>query len=103
MITIGRIDIERYRVVSDDIQTDEVIVTEERIAHIKERHPNDYEQYCSYMAEVIADPDYIVEANSSNTAVLLKEIEEKTEKFKLILRLKIQSDPEGYRNSVLSF
>lgn len=103
VITIGRIDIERYRVVSDDIQTDEVIVTEERIAHIKERHPNDYEQYCSYMAEVIADPDYIVEANSSNTAVLLKEIEEKTEKFKLILRLKIQSDPEGYRNSVLSF
>ncbi len=50
-----------------------------------------------------ADPDYIIEGNREHTGVLLKEFRENNEKFKLILRLKIQDDPEEYKNSVLSF
>ncbi len=52
---------------------------------------------------MIAEPDYIVQANKANTAVILKEIKENGEKFKLILRIKMQHDPADYRNSVLSF
>ena len=40
---VGKIDKEKYRCITEDIVTDEVIITDERIGHIKERHPNDYE------------------------------------------------------------
>lgn len=100
---IGKIDKEIYSCVTSDITTDEVIITDERIAHIKERHPNDYEVYCGYMSQMIDSPDYIVEANKPNTAVLLKSFEQDDEKFKLILKIKTCSEPDSYRNSVISF
>ena len=100
---VGKIDREIYKCVMEDIVTDEVVITDERIAHIKERHPNDYERYCSYIPNIIAEPDYIVKANKPNTGVLLKEIQENNERFKLVLRLKIEKDPKDYKNSVISF
>ena len=103
MVLICKLDRNLYRCVSDDISTDEVIITEERIAHIRERHPNDYERFVGYIPEIIQNPDYIIEANLASTAVLLKEIAAQGEKFKLILRLKVDSDPSDYKNSVISF
>ncbi len=100
---IGKINITLYQCVSPDITTDEVVITNERIQHIEERHPGDYEKFAGYMAEIVAEPDYIIGTNKPCTAVLLKEFEAKGEKFKLILRLKIKSDPENYKNSVISF
>jgi len=100
---VGKIDREIYKCITDNITTDEVIITDERIEHIQERHPNDYERFCSYIPQIIDDPDYIIEANKPNTAVVLKEIQDSGEKFKLILRLKVGGDPEEYKNSVVSF
>ncbi len=101
--TVGHIDIEKYRCITDDITTDEVIITDERIQHIKERHPGDYERYIKYIAEILKDPDYILAANKPNTGVILKKIKENGEKFKVILRVKVENDPAEYRNSILSF
>ena len=103
LYNIGKLDIDKYKCVTSRIATDEVIITNERIEHIRERHPNDYERYYSYIPRVIGEPDYIVEANKAHTAVVMKEIEENGEKFKLILRLKVEDDPEEYKNSVISF
>ena len=36
---VGKIDREVYSCVAGDIVTDEVIITDERVQHIKERHP----------------------------------------------------------------
>ena len=88
---------------SEYLITNEVIITEERIQHIQERHPGDFERYVSYLKQIIEDPDYILEANKPNTAVLLKEFEQQEERFKMILRIRVESDPVGYKNSVLSF
>ena len=103
MRSVGRINREIYKCVTPDIVTDEVVITDERIAHIQERHPDDYERFVSYIPQIINAPDFIVEANKANTAVLLKEIEEQGDRFKLILRIKVESDPAEYKNSVLSF
>ena len=94
-----------YRCITDDIKTDDVIITDERIQHIKERHPDDYERFCSYIPHIISAPDYIIEANKDNTAVILKEIFdlENGNKFKLILRISVKNDPKDYKNSVISF
>ena len=55
------------------------------------------------MVEIIESPDYILEANKPNTAFLLKEFKEDTERFQLILRLAVESDIPGYKNSVITF
>ena len=103
MQIVGYIDTETYRCVTDNIVTNEVIITEERVQHIRDRHPGDYERYLKHMEKIIAEPDFIIAANKENTAVVLKEILEDGERFKLILRLKVEHDPATYKNSVLSF
>lgn len=103
MYTVGKIDREIYKCITEEITTDEVIITDERIIHIKERHPNDYEKFCSYIPEIIREPDYIIEANKENTGILLKEIQNRGERFKLVLRIAVKGDPENYKNSVISF
>ena len=103
MRIVGRIDAARFKDVADNIHTDEVVMTDERIEHIKERHPHDYERFFSYIPQIISAPDYIIEANNDHTAGILKEIIENGERFKLILRLKVISYPPEYRNSIISF
>lgn len=99
----GKIDRNIYKCITEDIITDEVIITDERIQHIKDRHPNDYERFYSYIPEIILNPDYIIEANKAATAVILKEIKDCGERFKLVLKIAVKSDPAEYKNSVITF
>lgn len=101
--SVGKIDIEKYKCVTEDIQTNEVIITEKQIEHIKERHPNDYERFGKYFKIIVEDPDYIIEANKPNTAVILKEIVDNNERFKTILRLITSFDDSKYKNSIITF
>ena len=100
---IGKIDRDMYKSVSKDIKTDDVIITDERIEHIKENHPNDYEEYMDYMKETVLHPDYIIEANKPNSAMLLKSFEDNGNAFKVILRLITSIDNPEFKNSVITF
>ena len=101
---VGKINREIFKAVSDDIQTDEVIITDERIKHIKDNHPGDYEKYFDkYAGSIIASPDYIVEANQSKSGLLLKSVYNGEEVFKLVLRVKTSDDDPNYKNSVITF
>lgn len=101
--TVGKIDREIYKCITDDIVTDEVIITDNQIKHIKERHPNDYERFSQYFKEIVEKPDYILEANKPNTALILKEIIRENEVFKTVLRLVTSNDNPEYKNSVITF
>lgn len=103
MQIVGRIDIEKYKVISDRIRTDEVVITEERIQHIKGRHPQDFEKYSAYMKDIVENPQYILEANKPDTAFVLKEYIEAGNRFQLILRLAVEGDKPEYKNSVITF
>ena len=83
--------------------TDEVIITVVQIMHIRERHPNDYELFSTYFDEIIRDPDYIIEAKKPNTALILKEIKDVKEVFKMVLRLITSKDNLDYKNSIITF
>lgn len=48
MHIIGKINKNIYKCVTEDITTEEVIITDNQINHIKNRHPNDYENFSSY-------------------------------------------------------
>lgn len=103
MYLVGKIDIEIYNCITKDITTDEVIITDERIQHIKEHHPNNYEQYYSYMRSIIENPEYIIEANKPNTALILKSFSNGNETFKTVLRLITSSDNSKFKNSIITF
>ena len=100
---VGKIDIEKYRCVTPDIATEEVVITEERIVHIKEHHPNDLERYSGYMQDMVENPKYIIADSDPNTAVLLKQYEEDGEQFRLILRLAVTKDEKYKKNSIITF
>lgn len=103
MYTVGKIDVEKYRVVSPDIRTDEVIITEERIRHIQERHPGELERYAGYLRDVVEHPAYIIADERPTTAVVLKELEAQGDHLRLALRLATAADHPDHKNSVLTF
>lgn len=103
MHIIGKINKNIYKCVTEDITTEEVIITDNQINHIKNRHPNDYENFSSYFSDILSDPDFILEANKPNTAFILKQITENDLTVQLILRLQSSQDPKGYKNSIITF
>ena len=100
---IGNIDVKIYRCVSDQITDGEVIITDERIAHIKERHPNDFERYCTYLRRIVEEPDFIIQSNKPSTALILKDFKEEDNHFKTILRLRTAGDDPKFKNSIITF
>lgn len=103
MHIVGKINREIYKCIMDDIVTDEVVITDNQIQHIKDRHPNDYERFASYFDEIVKEPDYIIEANKPHTALILKEIKKENEVFKTVLRLLTSNDNPQYKNSIITF
>ena len=101
--TVGRIDIEKYKCVTEDIQTDEVIITDERIAHIKDRRGQDFfDKYSQYFSEVISDPDYIFRDVRMNSALACKSIATENAVINLVIRLAVENDDPMFKNSIIT-
>ena len=101
---IGNISLETFRCITNDITTDELIITEKQIQHIFERHPNDFadrREIIECIKLIVQQPDYIIESERPFTALVLKDLVDK--KTRLVVRLKTSIDPEGYKNSVITF
>ena len=60
---ICKIDRELYRVVDQDLVTDDVIITEQQILHIEDGHPGDYDRLSSHIPLILQEPDYILRGN----------------------------------------
>ena len=103
MHIVGKIDKKIYSCITDDIVADEVIITDERITHIQERHPNDYERYYGYLQEIVEHPQYIIETNRPFTALVLSEFADGKEQFKTVVRLMTSHDNPGFKNSIITF
>lgn len=101
--SVGKINKEIYKCVTEDIITDDVIITDKQIQHIKDRHPNDFERFQKYFKDIVEEPDYIVETKRPNTALILKQIESNGEVFKTVVRLVTSSDDPNYKNSIITF
>ena len=71
---VCKLDKELYKVVTEDIRTDEVIITDERIQHIQERHRHRYEFNNQYKAEYEAAGMKCVGINPESDLVEIVEI-----------------------------
>ena len=99
---VCKIDRSLYRVVEQDLVTDEVIITEQQILHIEEGHPGDYDRLAAYVPDVLQQPDYILRGNRPHTALVLKQISTPEMTAEVVLRLKVSGDPEEYKNSIIT-
>lgn len=98
---VCKIDRSLYRIVEQDLVTDEVIITEQQILHIEEGHPGDYNRLAAYIPDVLQQPDYILRGNRPHTALVLKQISTPEMTAEVVLRLKVSGDPEEYKNSII--
>lgn len=101
--TVGKINRDIYKCIMLDIAAEEVIITDERIQHIKDRQPNDYERYYSFLKKIVEEPQYIIETNKPYTALILKEFSEENKQFKTVLRLTTLRDNPDFKNSIITF
>lgn len=100
---VGKINREMYKVITNDITTDEAVITDERIAHILERHPQEqHKAVIERLLESIQDPDYILKDTAPQTAVVLKAFPEQSERYRIIFRLHGKGDKSDYKNSVIT-
>lgn len=84
------------------LQTDVVILTNERIEHVKRNHPEDYEKYVKSIVSVIVDPDEILKDSANEgTALYIKRLSELN--LNVVVRLALNTDETNKKNSVITF
>lgn len=99
--TIGYLDMSIYECISKDYITDEVVITEKQLIHIKERHPEAYKNAISYIERILEQPDYIIKDKKPNTGLVVKQIVACEKHMLLVLRI-CTSCKEGYKNSIIT-
>lgn len=84
------------------LQTQEVILTPKMKQHIKKRHPEDWKLFRKYQKEMLSDPTYVIEdGKNKGTVFVINEIPDS--RVNMILRLALETDEKGYKNSVITF
>ncbi len=84
------------------LQTNEIIVTQERLEHIKERHINDFPLFEEYAPQAISSPDLVIKDQSNaGTVFMIKHLADTN--LNVVVRLALSTDMVGYKNSVMTF
>lgn len=100
--SLGKLDWEIYDCISNNHITDEVIITEEQIEHIRERHPEAYIDTMHYVRDILDDPDYIFRDKHPHTGLVVKKIENDKESSLLVLKIITSDNKKDYKNSVIT-
>ena len=99
---ICNLDPNIYKVIITSIVTTQVIITDRQLEHIRERHPDISESVIEQLEKIISSPDYIIETDMLSTANILKHLEINGKGYQLILRIKTDSDPVEFQNSIIT-
>ncbi len=84
------------------IQTDEIIVTNERMNHIQERHPEDYALFEQYGRESVHSPDMIVrDIKHKGTVFMIKKLPDTN--LNVVVRVVLETDDSRLKNSIMTF
>lgn len=100
--SLGILDWKIYNCISSNHVIDEVIITEEQMMHIRERHPEAYADTIHYVREILDDPDYIFKDKRPNTGLVVKKILNDEESSLLVLKIITSDDNKDYKNSVIT-
>lgn len=102
IIELGKFDTQPLEIEFGKLKTDELIVTNERIEHIKSRHPEDFNLFEKYSLSVIAEPDFIIKDEKNvNTVFMVKKLENTN--LNLVVKIILETDEKDLKNSVMTF
>lgn len=100
------LNVELYKCISEDIDTDRLVLTDKQILHMADHHPEAYNDVLIELNETIANPDYIIlDDKHDETGLVIREIpsdaEPKQHTF-IVLRVCTNSHNGALANSVIS-
>lgn len=98
-IKVGDLDPDIFAV--NDLQTREVILMEERKEHIKERHPEAYEDIMANLNTIITRPDLVLE-DTKKPGTRWAILKLPNANIRVVVRLSTVANAAGYKNSVIT-
>jgi len=99
---IGNLNLLIFKAEFRELQTSEVVLTDERKIHIKNNHPNDYIFFDEYAAGIVTNPDLIICDNKNiGTVFMIKRLPDTN--INAVIRLALESDVQGLKNSIMTF
>ncbi len=100
---VGKIDKKIYRNIAENISTDDVIITENQLQHIMERHPEAYEKAIDEFKNILADPDYIIkDKKHAKTGLVIKRSSDNKNAMQIVLRVVTAGEDPELKNSIIS-
>ena len=84
------------------MKTDELIITNERIWHIKDHHPQDFDLFEEYGYLTAHDPDLVLkDGKSENTIFMIRHLEKTN--LNVVVKLILEKEDSNHKNSVMTF
>lgn len=104
MQLIGKLNKEILGKYKNKVVTEKVVITDERIQHIKNRHSQDYDEHIKDIPYILNKPDYILEdKNKVDTIIILKTIIKKQKNIEVIIKLQTNSSEMEKCNTIITF
>lgn len=98
---IGKLNTEFLKNEFGQLNTDELILTDERNEHIRERHTENYSLFHKCVYDVISYPDTILkDLKNKNTVFYIKYIEETH--LNIVVRLSLEVENTAKKNSIIT-
>lgn len=101
---IGKIDKAKIGIYKDKIITDRVMISKERIQHIKEHHPELKDEEVSFIKDIIKNPDYVFKDRKNvDTILMAKEIIRNNKNYISVVKLNTNKEYKDKSNTIISF
>lgn len=102
-IEIGKLNIELFEEIGENLITDEVIFTYERMNHVETKRVQLFNQVKEHLPNILYNPDYIYKDwnNRDNTLVLIKSLDEKSN-LNVVLKIAVLNDEKHTKNSIIT-
>lgn len=99
---LGKLNLEPLEKAYGTIQTDEVVITVERMQHVQNRHKEDYELLWDSVSRVVNNPDIIIKDEKNNgTIFMIGKVQESN--LNVVVRVALSTDKKGLKNSIMTF
>ena len=102
VISLCKINLQIFAGKFGRILTDEVIITNERIEHIKTHHPEDFGLFQLYGKDCVQYPDLVLtDKKNFGTVFMIKKLSDIN--LNIVLRLVLENEDNRLKNSVMTF
>lgn len=99
---LGKINTQPLEKEFGKLQTNEIIVTNERIDHIIKQHPKDYPLFQKYGIQTVESPDIVIkDCKNTGTVFMVKKLPQTN--LNVVARLVLDTDEPTHKNSVMTF